>query len=229
MDSRVTAGAAGILSCDTIINIPSSLAPLDAATSGSALPRAGACDQTCLYECQASQSGECTVVCETACQYGQSCSSCESCQTICEKGCQEKCELACQIQQSGLDVALWSWTSSNGAASAAQTRNAYSVLEGSLPTENFSYKVWNDIVDKASEVRSAKGYTWDTVSGKYFSVSGCKVSQGDSLTAKKYNSVRYNIGSMKGTGITDRSRGDVIYGTYIVTLTDVLNDIINGL
>lgn len=127
-----------------------------------------------------------------------------------------------------LPVDKWSWNASNGSASAAATQNAYKVLKGTLSADNFSYSVWNDLVDKVVEVRSAKGYGWDSVSGKYFTAANCKVSSGDTLSAQIYNSVKYNIGSVRATGILDVSAGDEIKGNLITTLTDVINEIIDG-
>lgn len=129
---------------------------------------------------------------------------------------------------SGVDIDPWYWNRSNGSASSSETSDAYSVLLGDLPANYFSHLVWNDLVDKVYEMRSALGYTWDTANGKYPTRSGCYVSAGDTLSARIYNGVRYNIGSVKTTGITDRQSGDRITGTLIVTLTDVLNDIINN-
>lgn len=128
-----------------------------------------------------------------------------------------------------VSVEPWSWTKSNGAASSGQTQTAYEVLMGSVTADQFSHLVWNDLVEKAAEVRAAKGYSWDTAGGTYPSASGCKVSAGETLSAKKYNGVRYNIGSMQSTGIYDQSPGDEITGYKIYHLTDVLNDIISGL
>ena len=127
------------------------------------------------------------------------------------------------------DVALWSWSKSNGSATATQTRNAYDILQGERTADDFSCKVWNDLVDKASEVRGAKGYTWDTVNGKYLSASNCKVSSGDVLSAKVYNSVRYNLGSIESVGFADVSPGDELTGYHITRLADVINSIIGKL
>ena len=127
------------------------------------------------------------------------------------------------------EVDYWSWTASNGAATAAQTRNAYSILQGDLPADNFSHNVWNDLVNKAAEVRTARGYSWDTVSGKYYSVANCKVSAGNVLTAKVYNSVRYNLGSIIAVGFADVSPGDELTGYHIARLAEVINLIIDTL
>lgn len=123
-------------------------------------------------------------------------------------------------------VTPWSWTSSNGAATSAQTRNAYSILQGNRTADDFSHNVWNDLIDKVVEMRQALGYSWTTDTGRFPSASGCKVSAGEALSALKYNAMRTNVGSIRSTGIPDVSAGDEITGYMIVHVTDVLNDII---
>lgn len=122
-----------------------------------------------------------------------------------------------------LNVDPWSWTSSNGEATTTMTKNAYNVVQGTMSADNFSHYVWNDLVDKVMEVRAAKGYTWDSNGGT--TQSGAKVVSGETLSAKKFNSLKYNIGTMRGT-FADVSPGDEILGSYFTRLTDVLNDII---
>lgn len=126
-------------------------------------------------------------------------------------------------------VSLWSWTSSNGSASASQTQNVYMILQGSRPADSFSYLVWNDLIDKVVDMRQAVGYSWTTDTGKYPSASGCKVSAGEAMSALKYNALKTNIGSIRSTGIPDVSPGDEITGYMLIHLTDVLNDIISDL
>lgn len=127
------------------------------------------------------------------------------------------------------EVDYWSWTASNGSATAAQTRNAYSILQGDLPADGFSHNVWNDLVDKAEEVRTARGYYWDTANGKYLPAASCKVSAGDALSAKIYNAVRYNLGSIVAVGFADVSPSDELTGYHITRLADVINLIIDTL
>lgn len=128
-----------------------------------------------------------------------------------------------------VQIDRWSWTRSNGSATNAQTRRAYDVLMGDITADNFAHEVWNDLVDKVAEMRSAKGYTWDRAGGTYPSASGCKMYAGNRLTADAYNGVRYNIGSVESTGIYDQSPGDPITGYKIYHLTEVLNTIIDNL
>ena len=129
----------------------------------------------------------------------------------------------------GLGVSPWSWTESNGSATAAQTRNAYAILQGTRPADDFSHMVWNDLVDKVEEMRRAVGGVWDTVDGKYLTASACKAAAGDTLRAAAYNAVKVNVGNIQSTGIPDVSPGDEITGYHIIHMVDVLNSIIGGL
>lgn len=126
-------------------------------------------------------------------------------------------------------VEPWSWTASNGAATAGQTQAAYAILQGNSPADGFSHLVWNDLVDKVEEMRGALGGVWDTVGGSYLTAAACKASAGDTLRAEAYNSVKVNIGNIQSTGIQDVSPGDEITGYHIIHLTDVLNSILSGL
>lgn len=135
---------------------------------------------------------------------------------------------------SGTDVTLWTWTDRNysDGATKAQTTQFYSVLHGnSDPTNGFSYKVWNDIVRKTEEVVEANGMTW---SNKYgLGPEKCKATANEAVSAKKYNEVRFNIGSIKSTKEEGKpstvvEAGDNIYGYHFQRLTDVLNLIIQG-
>lgn len=120
---------------------------------------------------------------------------------------------------------LWSWTSSNGSATAYQTQLAYSAITSNGDVKDFNYRVWNDLVDKVKETLDAAGDTWNT---KYSTYSNAKLSGSNQiLTATKFNSVRYNIEIHKSTGITERSSGDIVYGWYFTTLASCLNSWIN--
>lgn len=129
----------------------------------------------------------------------------------------------------GLGVTPWSWTDSNGMATAGQTQAAYAILQGTRPADDFSHMVWNDLVDKVEEMRAALGGVWDTVGGKYLTASACKAAAGDTLRAAAYNSLKVNVGNIQSTGIQDVSPGDEITGYHITRVVDVLNSIIGGL
>ena len=143
-------------------------------------------------------------------------------------------EFTGSITTAGLSLAYWSWTSSNGSASNTQTRNAYTALTTGGPVSDFSYRVWNDFVDKINECRKAAGYGW---SEYYLSLDDTKMSSGDKMmTAYRFNSAKENIGSLYSTGIYYPPNnkpyvdsGDPVRGRYFTDLTDVLNEWIESL
>ncbi len=127
-----------------------------------------------------------------------------------------------------LSVDLWDWESSNGSATASQTLKAYNAVTNKGNVSDFSYKVWNDMCYKVYEIRSTLGaWAWDT---QYLSYDDTLMSSADKvLTAKRFNSLKYNIGSLYSTGISDVSTGDKVYGSYFTTLMDVVNEWIGTL
>lgn len=121
-----------------------------------------------------------------------------------------------------IKVDPWSWSQSNGDASASQTRAAYSAVSSKGRVSDFSYLVWNDMVDKVREILDAKGLAW---SNNFASYSATKMSYGDKvLTAARFNSLRYNIGLHYSTGINTVRTGDTVYGWYFTTLANCINN-----
>ena len=124
-------------------------------------------------------------------------------------------------------IAKFDWTVSNGSATAGQTQSAYTSVTGNGYLNSFSYLVWNDIADKVKEVLDALGYSWDST---YATFANTKMSSNDTtLTAARFNSVRYNVGQHYATGIADKIRGDTVYGAYITTVVSALNSWIDTL
>ena len=128
-----------------------------------------------------------------------------------------------------VSIPAWSWTSSNGSATAAQTQNAYAILQGTRSADDFSHLVWNDLVDKIAQVRNSRqdiAVDWDNA---YATKTNTKASAGNTLSAVRYNSICYNINNMKGVSVPYVSSGDVIYGANIISLVNTLNAIIGEL
>ena len=124
-------------------------------------------------------------------------------------------------------VSAWSWSSSNGTASASQTKAAYTALTNNGSTSDFSYLVWNDMCSKVIEIENAAGLTWST---KYASYADTKMSSSDKvLTATRFNSLRYNIGHSYSTGINEVASGDTVYAWYFTTLARCMNEWIDEL
>lgn len=119
-------------------------------------------------------------------------------------------------------VEPWSWTASNGSASATATRTAHAAVTGRGKTTSFSYLVWNDMVDKVREILEAKGLSWDA---RFASYANTKMTSSDKvISAARFNSLRFNIGSHYSTGIDTVGRGDLVYGSYFTTLTNCVNE-----
>lgn len=114
-------------------------------------------------------------------------------------------------------VNLWTWYGSNGSASASQTQQAYTAISNKQVTTNFSYLVWNDMVDKVNEILVAKKYGW---SSAYASINATKMSYYDkTLTATRFNSLRYNLAQLRNFyDVPYASTGDIVRGWYFDTL-----------
>lgn len=102
------------------------------------------------------------------------------------------------------------------------------------PTTNISYTTWNSFIDRIREWLDYKSITNVSVEAMYGYesttyaklLSYAKMSADDKvLTAIRFNIVRYCIGSMNSTGLTDKSRGDKVYASYFLTLADKMNSI----
>lgn len=134
----------------------------------------------------------------------------------------------------------WDWLSSNGNASSGQTQDAgyavgYAGFGGGLCSE-FHHLVWNDLVNKVHEFMVYTGAnTWTIQTAMYDFPAGttfetmlqnATMTQYDrTLTARKFNIVRYCIGNMNSTELDDREIGEYVYGWQILRLTERLNGI----
>jgi hypothetical protein len=142
----------------------------------------------------------------------------------------------------------WSWTASNGTASAAQTKSAHTALTSSGNTAAFHRYVWNDLVNKVNQVLTALNLSWaDT----YGTISNTRINYAyEDLTAARFNAVRYNTrynswsweydvskpwytgrADFRGVGSVGENAADIVYGRYFLELTERLNvviGIING-
>lgn len=145
-------------------------------------------------------------------------------------------------------ITPWSWTSSNGTATAAQTQAAYAALTSNGNTSSFHRNVWNDFVNKVNQVLAALNLSWaDT----YGTISNTRMNYAyEDLTAARFNALRYNtrynswswainpglpgyVGrdNFIGIGSVGENNADVVYGRYFLELAERLNlviGIING-
>lgn len=118
-------------------------------------------------------------------------------------------------------IGKWSWDVSNGESTDEQTRKAYTAIKNEGHFGDFSYRVWNDMCKKVNDILYATGEQWDS---RYATYASTKMSSSDKiLTAQRFNSLRYNIGSHYGTGITEVKQGDTVKGEYFITLANSIN------
>lgn len=132
-----------------------------------------------------------------------------------------------------LDVEKWDWSATAERSQAWRSL----ILPRLYPIEqNFSHNVWNALVDKMSEVRSASGtYAWD---GSHASHTDTKMnSQPYELTAVKFNSLRNNLNLLcdyRGVGRPDipfvysENRNYPVLASYFLTIATFINKCIDG-
>ena len=113
--------------------------------------------------------------------------------------------------------AYWSWTASTA------RRKAQTALNNKGAVSDFSYTVWNELCEKVLEIRQALGSGWNSY---YLTFAKTKMTASDkTLTAARYNSLRYNVGVSYSTGIGEVSSGDIVKGQiHFLNLTDKINE-----
>lgn len=75
---------------------------------------------------------------------------------------------------------------------------------------------------KVSEIRSAKGKSaWNNY---YATYENTRADVGDLITATRFNSFRYNIGSEYSTDIPEVDDTSVIKGSYFLTVMEKANE-----
>ena len=130
----------------------------------------------------------------------------------------------------------WSWTGNGLSASNSKTAAAYEAVTELLGTDQFSYKVWNDMVTKVGEFLEYKEYYSAKIGTNSFGFTTstkCSTilnqakmtSSSRTLTATRFNALNCCICKMKSTGIGKVSKGDTVRGSYFITLMSKLNAI----
>ena len=142
------------------------------------------------------------------------------------------------------EIEYWSWDISNGNASEEETITAYNAIKpyGAIidrDTRNFSYLVWNDMVEKVLDLGNiidGEYVQWDDT---HESSWGTKMTPKDTmLTAVRFNSLirnieaygdRLDIGTIPYSDIPyPVEQGDIVLGEYFITLTNYMNDCIQA-
>ena len=116
----------------------------------------------------------------------------------------------------------WDWTSKTSlAAPPTALARAQSALTNKSDVSKFSHATWNSLVTQAYNLAMLRGSGWND---RYATAAETFMSLNDRvLTAKRFNSLRYNIGLIQSTGITEKSRGDPVLASYFTTIMSVLN------
>lgn len=107
----------------------------------------------------------------------------------------------------------WKWNETE--------RNAFNKVSGYYVTD-LTWTRWNEFVEHVKKV-----VTWyyGSSSSKP-SLTGASMTSTDRvLTAYRFNKVRFAIGSMNATGISEVYPGWTVYGDYFITLEDRVNNI----
>lgn len=128
----------------------------------------------------------------------------------------------------------WDWQASNGSAAAEQTQVAHTAITNKGNVGDFSYLVWNDMVNKTMHILDylEGDYNcgvWDTTYGcDYEDTLMTNTEKDRELTAKKFNSLRYNIDQCQTTDIGTVTSGDIVYGWYFTKLMECVNTYIRN-
>ena len=131
----------------------------------------------------------------------------------------------------------WTWEESNGSAAYWQMKAATEVLSNCGTTAGFFHPVWNDLVDKVSEVANALRRGWCNAPLK---VDELKIAEAyRPLTAKMFNTLVYNthyqvwswqseLGRTEFHGVETHGEAgaDIVYGRYFYELPERLNLVI---
>lgn len=114
-------------------------------------------------------------------------------------------------------IAEFDWEVSNGSATAEQTQKAYNALVTRGKLKDFSYLVWNDMVDKLSEVMQAEKVSWGDASKAKMTSTDRKMTA-DRFNAFGLGMVNYGISTWESV-----SKGDPIIADRFIVLIDRLN------
>ena len=120
------------------------------------------------------------------------------------------------------EVEAWDWNISNGNASAQQTKLAYQAITSQGSLDDFSYVVWNDMVNKVIQIVDARGVVWNA---DYGTEDDTKMTSIDrELTATRFNALWWNLSHfVTVSGAKKVSVGDLVFGSYFIALTESMN------
>lgn len=143
-------------------------------------------------------------------------------------------------------VDRWNWYGTNetsisdhrNPASSTETQLAYSAITSKGSVSDFNHRVWNDMCYKCREILAALGYGNEGSNGwndYYLDFEDTLMHTGNSvMTANRFNSLRYNIGSRiifhwSFDPDSDIQPGKPVRGRYFTELTDALDTWIDSI
>lgn len=136
-------------------------------------------------------------------------------------GWSSKVTLETSASTDDASIEPWDWNSSNGNASASQTKAAYNAVTNRGRTTSFSYLVWNDMVNKVNEIVTGNGKSWDS---SYASLAATRMSDtSKKITAARFNSLATNLNRFSYSKISMVSKGGIIYGRYFTQIASAIN------
>lgn len=119
-------------------------------------------------------------------------------------------------------VTDWDWNISNGSATASQTKAAYEAITNNGYLSDFSYKVWNDMVNKVNNAVTDRSGSWNTTYGTL--AETLMTTSDKAMTAKRFNALWWNLGQYVSTGLSSaRVKGEVVMGNYFVLMAAAIN------
>lgn len=128
------------------------------------------------------------------------------------------------FETEGVPIEPWDWDYSNAGT------KAYNACANKGLISDFKYTVWNDMVDKVSEILDYIGEWWDTT---YADLDDTKMTSSDKvMTAVRFNSLRNNIRlnyTVSESQYPKAVKGNAIMGSYFITIGKIINKWINSL
>lgn len=116
----------------------------------------------------------------------------------------------------------WDWTdkTSFGSSEVFLTLSE-NALNNKGHVSDFSYRTWNDLCLKTYNLRRLRSKYWDT---RYLSLEDTLMKIDDrTLTAARFNSLRFNIGEIESTGIADKVPGNPVLSADFFTIINCIN------
>lgn len=207
------------------------------------------CETACEQGCESCEGceGECMLSCEGECQTNSelACSStaCQSlCETLCENACEgycetecERCMASCQSASQGGGgcgtvqvVNKWEW--STEVQTSIDSKGAFNVLKSG--EMNMFVSTLKEALRKSNvdgyKITVAKQEEHDLIlygrDCTYAEIlNRCIFSVGESLTAKKFNTIVYCLGQWSSLSISKQNKGDAVMGEYFNKLKNSIN------